>query len=207
MLRSDFRRTGVWFQLKQRWNGGRLAPVFCLSGIQRRYRQPRWRSEPFELEFDELFEDELEFELLDEFDELFEDEFELELLEELELELLEEFDELLPATMMEPSPRLVAVLAGRSTSIAGAVYCLASAAVPATAVIPATSAEANVLYFVMGLLLCSDRVWSGGVTGDDRAYSMPRTKSGPAYFGWPSSRSACASSPASIGACAAIAVR
>ncbi len=102
-------------------------------------------------------EEELEFELFDEFelefDELFEDELELELLEELELELLEEFDELLPATMMEPSPRLVAVLAGRSTSIAVAVYCLASAAVPATAVIPATSAEANILYFVMDLLL------------------------------------------------------
>jgi hypothetical protein len=157
-------------------------------------------------------EEELELELFDEFelefDELFEDELELELLEEFELELLEEFDELLPATMMEPSPRLVAVLAGRSTSIAVAGYCLASAAVPATAVIPATSAEANILYLVMDLLLfVRTRGWSGGVTGDDRAYSMPRTESGPAYSGWSSSRSACASSLSSIGACAAIAVR
>ncbi|WP_342241470.1 hypothetical protein [Inquilinus sp. OTU3971] len=68
-------------------------------------RHARQRSPPleleelFELELDELFEDELELE----FDELFEDEFELELLEELELE----FDELLPATMIVPSLRLV----------------------------------------------------------------------------------------------------
>lgn len=55
--------------------------------------------ELFELELDEPFDDELELELLDEleleFDELFEDEFELE------------FDELLPATMIVPSLRLV----------------------------------------------------------------------------------------------------
>lgn len=66
---------------------------------------------------DELFEDELELELLDEleleFDELFEDEFELELFEELELE----FDELLPATMIAPSLRLVVTGDARSTSI------------------------------------------------------------------------------------------
>ena len=116
------------------------------------------RSRPFEFEFDELFDDEFEFELLDEFelefDELFEDEFEFELLDELELELFDELDELLPATMIDPSLRPVAVLAGRSMSIAGAECSLASAAVLATAAIPATSAELSILYFVMGLLLC-----------------------------------------------------
>jgi hypothetical protein len=80
-------------------------------GVQRHFRQPpRGRSELFEFEFEELFDEEFEFELLEEFDELFDDEFELELLDELELELLDEFDELLPATIMEPSLRLVAVL-------------------------------------------------------------------------------------------------
>ncbi|WP_018010714.1 hypothetical protein [Sinorhizobium medicae] len=53
--------------------------------------------ERFELEFEELFEDELELE----FEELFEDELELELVDEFELEL----DELLPATMISPSGR------------------------------------------------------------------------------------------------------
>ncbi|MGK9235551.1 hypothetical protein KXS07_28135 [Inquilinus limosus] len=69
---------------------------------------------------DELFEDELELELFDEFelellDELeleFDDEFELELFEELELEL----DELLPATMIAPSLRLVMTGDARSIS-------------------------------------------------------------------------------------------
>ncbi|GLS34263.1 hypothetical protein SAMN04488498_109132 [Mesorhizobium albiziae] len=128
---------------------------------------------------DELFDDEFELELLDEFelefDELFDDEFELELLDELELELLDEFDELLPATMIAPSLRLVAVPAGRSTSIDGAVYGLACAAVPATAAIPATRADANILDLVIGIYsFASDRGWSGGVTGEVRPYSTPK---------------------------------
>jgi hypothetical protein len=107
---------------------------------------------------DELFDDEFELELLDEFelelDELFDDEFELELLEEFELELLDEFDELLPATMIAPSLWLVTMLAGRSASIDGAAYGFACAAVPATAAIPATRADANILELIMDLLLC-----------------------------------------------------
>jgi hypothetical protein len=91
---------------------------------QRRHRQPpRGRSELFEFEFEELFD------------------------EEFELELLDELDELLPATMMDPSLRLVAVLDCRSMSIAGPECCLASAAVLATAAIPATRAEVNMLDF------------------------------------------------------------
>lgn len=130
-------------------NGGQLAPVFlCRMNVQRRHRQPpRGRSELFEFEFEELFDEEFELELLEEFDELFDDEFELELLDELELELLDEFDELLPATMIDPSLRLVAVLDCRSMSIAGPECCLASAAVLATAAIPATRAEVNMLDF------------------------------------------------------------
>jgi hypothetical protein len=86
-------------------NGGR-GPRFLAAAAQRE-RQVRLRrsqpSERLELEFDELFEDEFELELLEEFelelDDEFEDEFELEFDEELELELLDELDELLPATM------------------------------------------------------------------------------------------------------------
>lgn len=124
-----------------------VGPVpFCLVGAQRHFRQPpRGRSELFE--FEELFDEEFEFELLEEFDELFDDEFELELLDEFELELLDELDELLPATTIDPSLRLVAVLDCRSMSIAGPECCLASTAVLATAAIPATRAEVNMLDF------------------------------------------------------------
>ncbi|WP_254020240.1 hypothetical protein, partial [Mesorhizobium escarrei] len=74
---------------------------------QRRQLRDHPRSEPFELELEELFDDEFEFELLDELELEFDDEFEFELLDELELEFDEplddelelEFDELLPATM------------------------------------------------------------------------------------------------------------
>lgn len=151
----------------------------------------------FELEFDELLEDEFELDLLDE--------FELELLDELELELLDEFDELLPATMIEPSPRLVAVLAGRSTSIAGVACCFASAIVTLAA-IPAISAGANILYFVMGSTpLFRTLGRSGGVTGDARPYSIPIGNA--CYLALPIVRSAAASSLVSIGGCASIAAR
>jgi hypothetical protein len=142
--------------------------------VQRRHRQPRGRSELFEFEFEELFDEEFEFELLEEFDELFDDEFELELLDELELELLDELDELLPATMMDPSLRLVAVLDCRSMSIAGPECCLASTAVLATAAIPATRTEVNLLYFVIAVTpVCRTCIRSGGVTVDPRHYSTP----------------------------------
>jgi hypothetical protein len=111
---------------------------------------------------DELFDDELEFELLDEleleFDELFEEEFELELLDEFELELLDEFDELLPATMMEPSFRLVAASEDRSTSIAGIEYCFASAAPVAIPATPATTTDISLVYFLMGF---TPFAWTG----------------------------------------------
>lgn len=87
--------------------------------------------ERFELEFEELFEDELELE----FEELFEDELELELLEEFELEL----DELLPATMISPSvrPEVWAVCVGARSISANAEACsLASAAEPTNAARP-----------------------------------------------------------------------
>ncbi|CAH2401383.1 hypothetical protein [Mesorhizobium ventifaucium] len=81
----------------------------ALSPCRRQRRQLRDhpRSEPFEFELEELFDDEFEFELLDELELEFDDEFEFELLDELELEFDEplddelelEFDELLPATM------------------------------------------------------------------------------------------------------------
>ena len=100
--------------------------------------------------------DELELE----FDELLDDEFErvLELLDELELEL----DELLPATMIEPSLRLVD--RGRRTldvrSAAG--YSLACAAVLASAAIPATSADLSFQCLVMVVTPFSDRTGSCG---------------------------------------------
>ena len=101
------------------------------------------RSDRFELElderledeFDELFEDELELE----FEELLDDELELELLEELELEL----DELLPATMISPSVRLVVwavCVESRSTPGNEEEYSLASAAEPTSAAKPAAIA-------------------------------------------------------------------
>lgn len=122
---------------------------------------------------DELFDDEFEFELLDEFelefDELLDDELELELLDELELEL----DELLPATMIEPSLRLVIAAGGNSTSDA-AGYSLACAAVLASAAIPPISADLSFQYLVMVVTpFRTDRqLRSGGVTGDIRLYSM-----------------------------------
>lgn len=91
-----------------------------------------------ELEFEELLDDELELELLDEFDELFED------------ELLDELDELLPATMIDPSLLAVFAPAGFMSG-AGAEYCLASAAVAASAATPAMSADFNFHCFVMAV--------------------------------------------------------
>ncbi|TWI42592.1 hypothetical protein [Mesorhizobium tianshanense] len=123
----------------------------------RQLRGPR--SEPFELEFEELFDDEFEFELLDEleleFDELLDDEFELELLDELELE----FDELLPATMKEPSLWLVIAAGGRLVSRDAAGYSLACAAVLASAAIPATRADLSFQCLVMVVTPFSD--WTG----------------------------------------------
>ncbi|RWO41922.1 MAG: hypothetical protein EOS11_16785 [Mesorhizobium sp.] len=58
---------------------------------QRRQLRDHPRSEPFELE--ELFDDEFEFELLEELELEFEDEFEFELLDELELEFDEPLDD------------------------------------------------------------------------------------------------------------------
>jgi hypothetical protein len=119
----------------------------------------------FELEFEELLEDEFEFELLDEFelefDELFDD------------ELLDELDELLPATMIDPS--LLATFArGCSKSGATVEYALASAAVVARAAAPATSADLNFQYLVMAVTpLGSDRLLrSGGATGLEALYSI-----------------------------------
>ncbi len=110
---------------------------------------------------EELFDEEFEFELLDEleleFDELLDDELELELLDELELEL----DELLPATMIEPSLRLAIVAGGRSTSEA-AGCSLACAAVLASAAIPATSADLSFQCLVMVVTPFSDRTGTCG---------------------------------------------
>ncbi|WP_158664994.1 hypothetical protein [Ensifer adhaerens] len=108
---------------------------------------------------EELFDEELEFELLDEFelelDELFDDEFELELLDEFALEL----DELLPATMMTPSPALVVACDDRLTSGAATGCSLACAAVPTSAAMPATKADLRLQCLVMVLLLFPD--WTG----------------------------------------------
>jgi hypothetical protein len=115
---------GFWFQFQQMANpvdfvatgfaqNFNQKSVCCLRSAvtslyaAQRERQVRLRrsqpSERLELEFDELFDDEFELELLEEFelelDDEFEDEFELEFDEEFELELLDELDELLPATM------------------------------------------------------------------------------------------------------------
>jgi hypothetical protein len=161
---------------------------------------------------DELFDDEFELELLDEleleFDELFEEEFELELLDEFELELLDELDELLPATMTEPSLRLVAVSASRSTSIAGIEYCFASAAPVAIPAMPATRTEINLVYFVMAF---TPLAWTGIGPAEERAVAgvIPCSSktTGSRYLAWLISRSACASGPASIGASASTAER
>jgi len=141
---------------------------------QRLKRQPPLRFEfelelleEFELEFDEEFElellEEFELELLEEFELEFDEEFELELLEELELEfddpLDDEFDELLPATVYDPS--LLAKLV-RFSSGAGAEYCLASAALVASAATPAISADFIFHILFMLILLVSDPL--GGPT-------------------------------------------
>ncbi len=98
-----------------------------------------------EFEFDELLDEEFEFELLLE--------FELELLLELELEFDDEFelelDELLPATVIVPSLRPAMAVDVRSTSI-GAAWCsLACAEAPATAATPAIRADISFPYLVM----------------------------------------------------------
>ncbi|WP_288142855.1 hypothetical protein [Mesorhizobium sp.] len=92
---------------------------------------------------EELFDDEFEFELLEELELEFEDEFEFELLDELELkfdeplddELELEFEELLPATMKEPSLWLDIAAGGRSVSGAPAGDSFACAVVLASAAI------------------------------------------------------------------------
>lgn len=139
------------------------------------------RSELFEFELEELFDDEFEFELLDEL----ELEFELELLDELELEFDEplddelelEFDELLPATMKAPSLWLVIAAGGPSVSGDAAGYSFACAAVLASAAIPATSVDLSFLCLVMVVTPCfrlDRQLRSGGVTGDCRLYSIQR---------------------------------
>lgn len=119
---------------------------------------------------EELFDDEFEFELLEELELELLDEFELELLDELELEL----DELLPATMIEPSLRLV-IVDGRSTSGAAAEYSFASTAVLASAAMPATRADLSFQCLVMVVTPFSDGTGgfrSGGVTGEAGVYSV-----------------------------------
>jgi hypothetical protein len=143
------------------------------------------RSEPFEFELEELFDDEFEFELLEELELEFEDEFEFELLDELELEFDEplddelelEFEELLPATMKEPSLWLDIAAGGRSVSGAPAGDSFACAVVLASAAIPATSVDLSFQCLVMVVTPCfrPDRqLRPGGVTGDRRLYSIQR---------------------------------
>jgi hypothetical protein len=121
-----------------------------------------------EFEFDEL----LELELLEEFEFELLEEFELEFDEPFEDELLDEFEELLPATMIDPS--LLAVFAPTClTSGAAAEYCLASTAVVASAATPATRADLNFQYFVMGVTpLSGPSRRPGGVTGVGELYSL-----------------------------------
>ncbi len=108
--------------------------------------------ELFEEEFEERFDDEFEFE----FDELFEDELELELLDEFELEL----DELLPATMIAPSLRLVDCF---PTSGCIVVYSLAcTAAEPASAATPATRAVLSFQGLFMPTTPFENRTGSSG---------------------------------------------
>lgn len=156
--------------------------------------RPERERQPFEFEFDELLEDEFELELLLEFElelldefelELF-DEFELELLDELELELLDEFelelDELLPTKMTLPSLRLI--IPDGCCSGAGAPRGMASAAVVATAAIPATMAVTNLRLVVMVStpFLADASLRSGGVTDHAAAYSIARRSSSSAPF-------------------------
>lgn len=70
--------------------------------------------EPFELEFDEEFDELFEFELEDEFEELFELEFDDELDELFELEFEDELDELLPARMIWPALPVTVCVARKS---------------------------------------------------------------------------------------------
>lgn len=105
---------------------------------------------------EELFDDEFELELLEEFelefdelfDEEFDDELELELLDELELE----FDELLPATINSPSVRLDCVGAdcfSTSGNVTG--DSRATAAEPAKAARPAMIAVLSFQCFVIAV--------------------------------------------------------
>lgn len=139
------------------------------------------RSELFEFELEELFDNEFEFELLDEL----ELEFELELLDELEREFDEplddelepEFDELLPATMKAPSLWLVIAAADPRFSGDAAGYSFACAAVLASAAIPATSVDLSFQGLVMVVtpsFRLDRQLRSGGVTGDCRLYSIQR---------------------------------
>ena len=116
-----------------------------------------------ELEFEELFDDELELELLDE--------FELEFDELFDEELLDEFDELFPATMIEPS--LLAVFCPmRLASGIGTEYSLASTAVVAKAATPATRADFNFHCLDMAVTPLSGPSWrSGGGTALQPVYS------------------------------------
>lgn len=180
-------------------NGGRPAPVLSVDCFraadtsrsapplyrQRRQLRDQPRSEPFEFELEELFDDEFEFELLEELELEFEDEFEFELLDELELEFDEplddelelEFEELLPATMKEPSLWLDIAAGGRSVSGAPAGDSFACAVVLASAAIPATSVDLSFQCLVMVITPCfrPDRqLRPGGVTGDRRLYSIQR---------------------------------
>ncbi|BCH16476.1 hypothetical protein [Mesorhizobium sp. L-2-11] len=138
---------------------------------------------------EELFDDEFEFELLEELELEFDDEFEFELLDELELEFDEplddelelEFEELLPATMKEPSLWLDIAAGGRSVSGA-AGDSFACAAVPASAAIPATSADLSFQCLAMVVTPCfrpGRQLRPGGVTGDPRLYSK---KAGPSQL-------------------------
>lgn len=168
---------------------GRSTAVALSSGrCQRRQLRDQPRSEPFELELEELFDDEFEFELLEELELEFDDEFEFELLDELELEFDEplddelelEFEELLPATMKEPSLWLDIAAGGRSVSGA-AGDSFACAAVPASAAIPA-SADLSFQCLAMVVTPCfrpGRQLRPGGVTGDRRLYSK---KAGPSQL-------------------------
>jgi hypothetical protein len=156
----------------------------------------------FEFEFEELFEDEFEFE----FEELFEDELELELLDELELEL----DELFPATMISPSLRpVVWVDCLDDLSPSGIGGCsLASAAEPSNAARPAARAVL-IQFFVMPITpllnrTCSSVRWSNGRCSSLFHHEDFRQRH---YRPWRRSVSAFASSSASSGVPASIAVR
>lgn len=177
--------TGPRFSVDCKSGGSKCAVALSSGRRQRRQLRDQPRSEPFELELEELFDDEFEFELLEELELEFEDEFEFELLDELELEFDEplldelelEFDELLPATMKEPSLWLVIAAGGRSVCDGAAGYSFACAAVLASAAIPATSVDLSFQCLVMVVTPCfrlDRQLRSGGVTGDCRLYSIQK---------------------------------